>query len=150
MIQICFYDRSTKWPNHRYGLWKKTSENSSFLLFNITCIRGHASLTFGSVFSPHRLHRWTQMFCRVMRFFLHRYVSSLRRKRLVFSDNNFQDYEFTRLNTYKKKEMSEELPKIGSNNNYWIKLLLIIGNYCPKKQADCGEEKRHICVRKKA
>ena len=32
-------------------------------------------LTFGSVFSPHRLHRWTQMFCRVMRFFLHRFDS---------------------------------------------------------------------------
>ena len=30
-------------------------------------------LTFGSVFSPHRLHRWTQMFCLVMRFFLHRF-----------------------------------------------------------------------------
>ena len=72
------------------------------------------------------------------------------RQAAFFSDNNFQDYEFTRLNTYKKKEMSEELPKIGSNNNYWIKLLLIIGNYCPKKQAACGEEKRHICVRKNA
>ena len=77
------------------------------------------------------------------------------RQAAFFSDNNFQDYEFTRLNTYEKKEMSEEFPKIdfvelkvGSNNNYWIKLLLIIGNYCPKKQAACGEEKRHICVRK--
>ena len=44
-----------------------------------------------------------------------------------------QDYEFTRLNTYVKKEMSEEFPKIdfvelkvGSNNNYWIKLSSII------------------------
>ena len=51
-----------------------------------------------------------------------------------------QDYEFTRLNTYVKKEMSEEFPKIdfvelkvGSNNNYWIKLSSIIGNYCPRK-----------------
>ena len=40
------------------------------------------------------------------------------RQAAFFSDNNYQDYEFTRLNTYKKKEMSEELPKIGSNNNY--------------------------------
>ena len=39
-----------------------------------------------------------------------------RRKRLVFSDNNFQDYEFTRLNTHVKKEMSEELTIILSNN----------------------------------
>ena len=39
-----------------------------------------------------------------------------RRKRLVFSDNNFQKF-----------------PKIGSNNNYWIKLSSIIGNYCPRK-----------------
>ena len=38
------------------------------------------------------------------------------RQAAFFSDNNFQDYEFTRLNTYKKKEMSEEFPKIGSNN----------------------------------
>ena len=60
---------------------------------------------------------------------------------------NYQDYEFTRLNTYEKKEMSEEFPKIdfvelkvGSNNNYWIKLSSIIGNYCPKKQAACGEK----------
>ena len=28
---------------------------------------------FRECFSPHRLHRWTQMFCRVMRFFLHRF-----------------------------------------------------------------------------
>ena len=46
---------------------------------------------------------------------------------------NYQDYEFTRLNTYEKKEMSEEFPKIGSNNNYWIKLSSIIGNYRPRK-----------------
>ena len=58
-----------------------------------------------------------------------------------------QDYEFTRLNTYVKKEMSEEFPKIdfvelkvGSNNNYWIKLSSIIVNYCPRKQAACGEK----------
>ena len=51
-----------------------------------------------------------------------------RRKRLVFSDNNFQDYEFTRLNTYKKKEMSEELTIILSNNYYWNQFLEIIGN----------------------
>ena len=69
------------------------------------------------------------------------------RQAAFFSDNNYQDYEFTRLNTYEKKEMSEEFPKIGSNNNYWIKLSLIIGNYCPKKQAACGEEKRHHCIR---
>ena len=48
------------------------------------------------------------------------------RQAAFFSDNNYQDYEFTRLNTYEKKEMSEEFPKIGSNNNYWIKLSLII------------------------
>ena len=60
------------------------------------------------------------------------------RQAAFFSDNNFQDYEFTRLNTYKKKEMSEEFPKIGSNNNYWIKLSSIIVNYCPRKQATCG------------
>ena len=41
------------------------------------------------------------------------------RQAAFFSDNNYQDYEFTRLNTYEKKEMSEEFPKIGSNNNYW-------------------------------
>ena len=40
--------------------------------------------------------------------------------RTVFLDNNFQSF-----------------PRIGSNNNYWMKLLLIIGNYCPKKAA-CG------------
>ena len=28
------------------------------------------------------------------------------RQAAFFSDNNFQDYEFTRLNTYEKKEMS--------------------------------------------
>ena len=50
-------------------------------------------------------------------------VSSFRRKRLVFSDNNFQDYEFTRLNTHVKKEMSEELTIILSNNYYWNQLL---------------------------
>ena len=48
------------------------------------------------------------------------------RQAAFFSDNNYQDYEFTRLNTYEKKEMSEEFPKIGSNNNYWIKLSSII------------------------
>ena len=69
------------------------------------------------------------------------------RQAAFFSDNNYQDYEFTRLNTYEKKEMSEEFPKIGSNNNYWIKLSSIIGNYCPKKQAACGEKKRHHCIR---
>ncbi len=51
-------------------------------------------------------------------------------------DNNCQDYEFTRLNTYEKKEMSEELTIILSNNYYWNQLLEIIGNYCPRKQ--CG------------
>ena len=56
-----------------------------------------------------------------------------RRKRLVFSDNNFQDYEFTRLNTHVKKEMSEELTIILSNNYYWNQFLEIIGNYCPRK-----------------
>ena len=70
------------------------------------------------------------------------------RQAAFFSDNNFQDYEFTRLNTYEKKEMSEELTIILSNNYYWNQFLAIIGNYCPKKQAACGEEKRHICVRK--
>ena len=60
-------------------------------------------------------------------------VSSFRRKRLVFSDNNFQDYEFTRLNTHVKKEMSEELTIILSNNYYWNQFLEIIGNYCPRK-----------------
>jgi hypothetical protein len=69
------------------------------------------------------------------------------RQAAFFSDNNYQDYEFTRLNTYEKKEMSEEFPKIGSNNNYWIKLSSIIGNYCPRKQAACGEKKRHHCIR---
>ncbi|MCI6802024.1 MAG: hypothetical protein MR893_01445, partial [Prevotellaceae bacterium] len=61
--------------------------------------------------------------------------SSFRRKRLVFSDNNFQDYEFTRLNTHVKKEMSEELTIILSNNYYWnqplarrSQFLEIIGN----------------------
>ena len=54
------------------------------------------------------------------------------RQAACFSDNNYQDYEFTRLNTHVKKEMSEEFPKIGSNNNYWIKLSSIIGNYCPR------------------
>ncbi len=62
------------------------------------------------------------------------------RQAAFFSDNNYQDYEFTRLNTYEKKEMSEEFPKIGSNNNYWIKLSSIIGNYCLRKQAACGEK----------
>ena len=38
-------------------------------------------------------------------------------------DDNFQDYEFTRLNTYEKKEMSEELTIILSNNYYWNQLL---------------------------
>ena len=56
------------------------------------------------------------------------------RQAAFFSDNNYQDYEFTRLNTYEKKEMSEEFPKIGSNNNYWIKLSSIIGYYCPKNK----------------
>ena len=51
-----------------------------------------------------------------------------RRKRLVFSDNNFQDYEFTRLNTHVKKEMSEELTIILSNNYYWNQFWEIIGN----------------------
>gem|GEM_PF-2884607 len=41
---------------------------------------------------------------------------------------NFQDYEFTRLNTYKKKEMSEELTIILSNNYYWNQFLEIIGS----------------------
>ena len=45
------------------------------------------------------------------------------RQAAFFSDNNFQDYEFTRLNTYEKKEMSEELTIILSNNYYWNQLL---------------------------
>jgi len=69
------------------------------------------------------------------------------RQAAFFSDNNFQDYEFTRLNTYKKKEMSEELTIILSNNYYWNQFLEIIGNYCPRKQAACGEKKRHHCIR---
>ncbi|MBQ8710320.1 MAG: hypothetical protein IJ550_07075 [Bacteroidaceae bacterium] len=48
------------------------------------------------------------------------------RQAAFFSDNNFQDYEFTRLNTYKKKEMSEELTIILSNNYYWNQFLEII------------------------
>jgi len=47
--------------------------------------------------------------------------------------NNFQDYEFTRLNTYEKKEKSEELTLILSNNYYCNQLLEIFGNYCPRK-----------------
>ena len=39
-----------------------------------------------------------------------------RRKRLVFSDNNFQ-----------------KLTIILSNNYYWNQFLEIIGNYCPRK-----------------
>jgi len=40
--------------------------------------------------------------------------------------------------------MSEEFPIIGSNNNYWIKLSVIIGNYCPKKlPLAAKKEKRH-------
>ena len=50
------------------------------------------------------------------------------RQAAFFSDNNYQDYEFTRLNTYKKKEMSEELTIILSNNYYWNQFLEIIGN----------------------
>ena len=38
------------------------------------------------------------------------------RQAAFFSDNNFQNYEFTRLNTYEKKEMSEELTIILSYN----------------------------------
>ena len=38
------------------------------------------------------------------------------RQAAFFSDNNFQKF-----------------PKIGSNNNYWIKLSSIIGNYRPRK-----------------
>ena len=34
------------------------------------------------------------------------------RQAAFFSDNNYQDYEFTRLNTYEKKEMSIIV-------NYW-------------------------------
>jgi len=45
-----------------------------------------------------------------------------------FLDDNFQDYEFTRLNTHEKKEMSEELTIILSNNYYWNQFLEIIGN----------------------
>ena len=47
-------------------------------------------------------------------------------------DDNFQDYEFTRLNTYEKKEMSEELTIILSNNYYWNQFLEIVGNYCQR------------------
>ena len=50
------------------------------------------------------------------------------RQAAFFSDNNFQDYEFTRLNTHVKKEMSEELTIILSNNYYWNQFLEIIGN----------------------
>ena len=64
-----------------------------------------------------------------------------------------QDYEFTRLNTYVKKEMSEEFPKIdfvelkvGSNNNYWIKLSSIIGNYRPRKNKPLAAKRRDIIV----
>ena len=46
-----------------------------------------------------------------------------------FSDNNFQKF-----------------PIIGSNNNYWIKLSSIIGNYCPRKQAAYGEKKNKIIL----
>ena len=41
----------------------------------------------------------------------------------------------------------QQFSKIGSNNTYWIKLSSIIGNYCPKNQAACGEKKRHHCIR---
>ena len=57
------------------------------------------------------------------------------RQAAFFSDNNFQDYEFTRLNTYKKKEIRRS------------QFFSFFGNYCPKKQAACGEEKRHHCIR---
>ena len=64
-----------------------------------------------------------------------------------------QDYEFTRLNTYVKKEMSEEFPKIdfvelkvGSNNNYWIKLSSIIGNYRPRENKPLAAKRRDIIV----
>ena len=67
------------------------------------------------------------------------------RQAAFFSDNNYQDYEFTRLNTYEKKEMSEEFPKIGSNNNYWIKLSSIVGNYCPKNKP-LAAKRRDIIV----
>ena len=50
------------------------------------------------------------------------------RQAAFFSDNNYQDYEFTRLNTYEKKEMSEELTIILSNNYYWNQFWEIIGN----------------------
>ena len=68
------------------------------------------------------------------------------RQAAFFSDNNYQDYEFTRLNTYEKKEMSEEFPKIGSNNNYWIKLSSIIGNYRPRKNKPLAAKRRDIIV----
>jgi len=60
-------------------------------------------------------------------------------------DNNFQDYEFTRLNTYEKKEMSEELTLILSNNYYWNQLLGIIGNYCPRKQCGLPHDINYFC-----
>ena len=68
------------------------------------------------------------------------------RQAAFFSDNNYQDYEFTRLNTYEKKEMSEEFPKIASNNNYWIKLSSIIGNYRPRKNKPLAAKRRDIIV----
>ena len=51
------------------------------------------------------------------------------RQAAFFSDNNYQDYEFTRLNTYKKKEMSEELTIILSNNYYWNQFLEILHSF---------------------
>ena len=68
------------------------------------------------------------------------------RQAAFFSDNNYQDYEFTRLYTYEKKEMSEEFPKIGSNNNYWIKLSSSIGNYRPRKNKPLAAKRRDIIV----
>ena len=73
------------------------------------------------------------------------------RQAAFFSDNNYQDYEFTRLNTYEKKEMSEELTIILSNNYYWnqpfdeVNLGGIFGNYCPRKPCGLPHYINHFC-----
>jgi len=43
--------------------------------------------------------------------------------------------------------MSEEFPKIGSNNNYWIKIIVNYWELSSKeKQAACGNTEKRIAL----
>ena len=87
----------------RYLLWLYSTESHDSLPLPLVTLWKRLSGRYGRA-SPEGVEVGP---CQLHKIILYGDVSSFRRKRLVFSDNNCQSF-----------------PKIGSNNNYWTKLLL--------------------------